>query len=97
MIDDMHDCSQILATKQIISCHRSGAAKRRKQPQSIVAADRIELLRTKAERAHPVHSVTDRNIRVIATEQDLRNGNEIPERSDGGPKGRSCDVVVEAP
>src|SRR3954469_4951803 len=78
-------------------CYCSGAAKRRKQPQSIVAADRMELFRTKAELVHPVHSVADRNIRVIAAEQNLRDGNEIPECSNGWRKGSSCNVVVEAP
>src|SRR5262245_17163092 len=86
---------QILLTKRIP--HSSAAAKHRKQPQSIMAAYRLELVRTKAERAHPVHGVADRNIRVVAAEQYLRNGNEISECSNCRPKGRSCDVVVEAP
>src|SRR5689334_11236564 len=76
---------------------QSGAAKLREQSQSIAAADRIDLLRTKAERAHPVHSVADRNIWVVAAEQNLRSGNEISECRKGRPKGGSCDIVVEAP
>src|ERR1700704_4412848 len=98
MIDDTHDClARVLPRNNIHElCCRSGTAKRWQQPQSIVAADRVEFFRAEAERVQSVHSVADWKVWVVAAEHDLRNRNESSECSNCWSKGRSCDVVVEA-